>query len=215
MNLYSNASEISKTLLNLGALQLSVKEPFTYASGLIGPIYCDNRIITGNVEARRIIKSAMSDFVLETSNLKNWDVKGILAMATGAIAMGAWVSEDLKLPMGYIRSSSKSHGKGKIVEGLQKENGPFIVIEDLVNQGSSLYNSLDPIKEDFNFLAAFAIVNYSFPKARDLLDSIGLEIYSLTNFENLIKTACDMGQISKSEVEEIQRWHSAPADWKP
>ncbi len=210
---YKDATVISKSLLELGALKFSVGEPFTYASGLKGPIYCDNRLITGDLKARKIIRNAFKNFIQETISNEKWNSNAVLGMATGAIAMGAWVSDDLNLPFGYIRSKPKGHGKGNIVEGVNSKHGPFIVLEDLINQGSSLVNGLSPLVKDFKIDGCFSVVNYGFEKAKKALGDLGIKTYCLTDYENLTQTACELGQITISELEELKLWHKNPEAW--
>lgn len=213
MSLFVKSTDVAKILLESNCLKLSPENPFTYASGLKGPIYCDNRLLLGNPVARKAICSFLKDFINEKITERNWDVHGILGMATGAIAMGAWVSNDLDLPFGYIRSSAKGHGKGKLVEGISAFKGSYLVVEDLVNQGSSLKKGLSTLTKDIDFGGCFCIVNYGFPKAKENLEELGIDLFSLTNFESLIQAGIELGSLNHKSVEALKTWHQDPENW--
>lgn len=204
-----HSKKVADILLNLGAVKIQVENPFTYASGLKGPIYCDNRILLEDLNARQSVVNAFCD-VIKT---KYQTCDCILAMATAGIAHGAWIAQSMQLPMGYIRSKPKEHGKAQLIEGVTKRYRNAIIIEDLVNQGSSVAKAMQLIKDEHQYSALISIVDYEMPKAKELIRGFGIEHTSLTNFSELINAAQRLGKISETDVEQVLAWHANPGSW--
>lgn len=201
--------KVAEILLDIGAFRFSVKKPFTYASGLKGPIYCDNRKLLAFPNERSEITQSFLKKITESE----CDFEGVLAMATGGIAFGSWIAGELEKPFGYIRSMSKSHGKGQQVEGFCKKMSKVIIVEDLVNQGSSLHKALLPLKNDFEFVDCYAVVDYGFEAAINNLNEVNIKCTSLTNFKALTEVAKQKKLIASEELQLIENWYENPQSW--
>ena len=199
--------KIANILLKKGYFQISKDKPFQYSSGLTGPIYCDNRLALGCVEDRQQIILGFEQLM---KNLSLGKEESILGMATGGIAYAALLADKLKRPCGYIRSSAKKHGKQRQIEGGIKENVPVILIEDLVNQGTSLFSALETCKrEKIKVKACLCIVDYCMEKVRKNLLLENTRLYSLTDFHSLLQEALELRLIDKDTQDHIFDWHKS------
>lgn len=207
-----NQEEIALNLIKLGAVKFSLKKPFLYASGLFGPIYCDNRLILSCVTFReKIITSFIN--IMEEEKFRFDHLGGI---ATAGIPYAAFIAERLKKSMVYIRPAKKEHGKKNQVEGLYKPYEKILLFEDLVNQGESLINSLNGLKDaNLLFEACLCIVDYEMKGVREKLKKQGVQLFSLTNFTLLMNKALELNLIEKDEMESLRNWHDNPKDWTP
>lgn len=206
----SVATEIAKILLNIECVQVSPSDPFTYASGLKGPIYCDNRKILSHVGERNKVVQSFIDLIKE----KNFQFDQLAGLATAGIPHAAFIAGELGLPMIYIRDKAKGHGKGNQVEGHYQKGQKILLIEDLVNQGSSLEKAVDgATNAGLEVIGCLSIVDYEMPKSREILKKLKLDLFSLTNFSTLADTACALGKIGKDEIEMLKAWHRDPAKW--
>lgn len=204
------ANEVAKILLEIGCVQVKPKDPFTYASGLKGPIYCDNRKVLSHVNERNIIIDAFIKLIQE----KNFEFDQLAGLATAGIPHAAFIANKLDLPMIYIRDKAKGHGKGNQVEGDFVPGQKVLLIEDLVNQGSSLEKAVQgAVDAGLNVVGCLSIVDYEMSKARDILKKLNLDLFSLTKFSDLADTACVLGKIGKEEVELLRAWQKDPAGW--
>ncbi len=206
----NTAKRIAQILLEKNCVIFRPSDPFIYASGLKGPIYCDNRKILSHPQERNIILDEFSKLIVD----KDLKFDYIAGLATAGIPMATMIAMTLNWPLAYIRSKPKSHGKGNQVEGDVKENTTLLLVEDLVNQASSLeeaYNGL--INEKLHADSCLSIVDYEMPAAKDRLNKMELDLYSLTNLTNLIEVAREMNKISDEEVELIKGWHADPKSW--
>lgn len=204
-----NKKDVAKILLDLECVKVCAKEPFTYASGLKGPIYCDNRLILGHVEARNKIISHWTSLLNEHSGEFNC----LSAMATAGIAHGAWLADKLMLPLTYIRSSAKSHGKQNQIEGKFPDNPKTIIIEDLINQGKSVGQGIDVVRPHSEISLISCIVDYQMPAAKELLSKYKISILSLTDFESIVDVAIDCNYLSETEKELLINWQKDPKSW--
>ncbi len=203
--------EIAKLLLDLGCLQLSPREPFVYASGLKGPIYCDNRKILSHVSERSKVTNGFIG-LLKESNLVYNHLAGI---ATGGIPLASFMAHQLKSSMIYVRSKPKGHGRGNQVEGDYKNGETVVLIEDLVNQGASLKEAIDGIEASgLKGLAVFCIVDYEMAAAKERVKNAGLPLYSLTTFTTICELALENKIITKDDGEMLRDWHRDPKNWK-
>jgi orotate phosphoribosyltransferase len=206
-----NAESIAHLLVKIECLKLSPSDPFTYASGLKGPLYCDNRKALGYVEERGQIVSAFVD------KIKEWgkDFDAVCGLATAGIPHAAFIADVLKKPMIYVRSRPKAHGKGNQVEGHFEAGQKIIMIEDLVNQGKSLGEALEGVRNaGLNPLACFCIVDYQMVAAKELISSNQLDLISLTNFDSILKSSLEQGFISEEEGKLLVDWQRDPANWQ-
>jgi len=197
-------------LLKNGCVKFSIEQPFTYASGLKGPIYCDNRMVLGLLDLRELV---IESFV-ELIKSKKWDYDYIGGIATAGIPHAAFIADRLKLPMVYVRPKAKEHGKKNQVEGSFVPHSNVLLIEDLVNQGSSLNDAVNGLKlADLNCDKILCIVDYEMNTARDRLNQLGISLHSLTDFSVLVESAFELQLIHKKDKETLIEWHQNPKLW--
>jgi len=206
-----NAESIANLLVKTECLKLSPSDPFTYASGLKGPLYCDNRKVLGYVEERNLIVNAFVE------KIKEWgkDFDAVCGLATAGIPHAAFIADVLKKPMIYVRSKPKAHGKGNQVEGHFEAGQKIVMIEDLVNQGKSLGEALEGVRNaGLNPMACFCIVDYQMAAAKEVISLNQLDLISLTNFDSIVKSSLERGFISEEESKLLVDWQRDPASWK-
>ena len=201
---------IATNLLQLGAVKFSPEAPFTYASGLRGPIYCDNRMILSHVEFRDVVIDAFIKLI-KKQNL-NYDLIG--GIATAGIPHAAFVADRLKCPMVYVRPKPKGHGKMNQVEGDYKPNQKVLLFEDLVNQGSSLDEAFTGVANaQLKVSDCICIVDYQMAEAKNRLTKVDINLHALTNFSVLVDCAFELKLINEQGKRELLEWHSDPVKW--
>ncbi len=202
--------DIAKALINKGCVKLQPQNPFTYASGLKGPIYCDNRLILSHVEFRDQIIEAF----ITTIRQHQLDFDLIGGIATAGIPHAAMIADRIKAPMVYVRPKPKEHGKKNQVEGDYKANQSVILVEDLVNQGSSLSEAMMGVK-DAGLVASccLCIVDYQMQEASKRLKELSLNLFSLTDFEHIVEAALELQFISAEGKKLLNDWHADPKGW--
>ncbi|EOA3740693.1 orotate phosphoribosyltransferase [Enterococcus hirae] len=201
---------IAKDLLAIEAVFLSPNEPFTWASGLKSPIYCDNRITMSYPKVRKAIAQGLAEKIKQAVP----DVEVIAGTATAGIPHAAWVAEILDLPMVYIRSKAKDHGKGNQIEGRIFEGQKMVVIEDLISTGQSVLEATEAAKrEGANVLGVAAIFTYELPAGEENFAKAELPLFTLTNYSVLIETALAEKYIDEAELALLKEWKKNPADW--
>ena len=204
------SNQIAKDLLDIEAIFLRPNEPFTWASGIKSPIYCDNRITMSYPTVRRAIAKGLAAVIKTTYP----EVEVIAGTATAGIPHTAWVAELLDLPMVYIRSKAKEHGKGNQIEGRIQPNQKMVVIEDLLSTGGSVLEACEAAKrEGADVLGVAAIFTYELPQVQENFDQVGLSYVTLTNYTALIESALETGAIQESDVALLQEWRKDPAAW--
>ncbi|MFT6071197.1 MAG: orotate phosphoribosyltransferase [Bacteriovoracaceae bacterium] len=202
--------KFAKLLLSLGCVQVSPDSPYTYASGLMGPIYTDNRQILSYVPERLEVAEGLVDLIRE-SKLKFDSIAGL---ATAGIPHGMLTSHMMGSPFIYIRGKAKGHGKGNLIEGRFKKGDRIILVEDLVNQGSSLDSAVMGAKEaGLVPVACVCIVDYQMPAAVKVLEKHDLPLFSLTNFSQISHAAASENNLSPDSVKLLDQWHKDPANW--
>ncbi len=201
---------IAEYLLTLKAVKFSPEKPFQYASGLKGPIYCDNRMLLSHVDKRDQVIAAFLDLI-KTKNL-NFDIVG--GIATAGIPHAAFIADRMKKPMVYVRPKPKGHGKMNQVEGDYKAGQQVLLFEDLVNQGSSLEEAITGTK-NANLIVTdcICIVDYEMKESKRRLLDLNLKLHSLTNFSVLVDTALELKLINETGKSELLNWHSDPVAW--
>jgi orotate phosphoribosyltransferase len=206
----TNEKTIAEKLLQINAVKLNLKEPFTWASGWKSPIYCDNRRILSFPFIRDYIKSELCNVVFE-----KFPQAGLLAgVATAGIAWGALVADQLKLPYIYVRPKPKEHGLGNQVEGYYEKGQKTVVIEDLVSTGQSSLQVVDVLRSaDVEVIGIVAIFTYDFPAATEAFKAAGLEYQPLTSYPMLIELAIEKGLVSPDQQEILLKWRNDPANW--
>jgi orotate phosphoribosyltransferase len=203
--------DVAAYLLQSKAIILEPAKPFTWASGWKSPIYCDNRITLSFPVVRDYIKKAFA----ETIQVKFGVPDLIAGVATGAIAQGALVSDQMGLPFIYVRSSAKGHGRQNLVEGKLIPGQNVVVVEDLVSTGGSSLKAVEAIQEaGGNVIGMVAIFSYGFPVSSEAFEKAGVKLEILTDYNTMIDLALQSGYIKKEEVELLQQWRMDPSGWK-
>ncbi|WP_430609103.1 orotate phosphoribosyltransferase [Enterococcus sp. DIV0876] len=206
----TQAKQIAKDLLAIEAIFLRPNEPFTWASGIKSPIYCDNRITMSYPQVRRVIAKGLAEKIKHDFP----DAEVIAGTATAGIPHAAWVAELLDLPMVYIRSQAKAHGKGNQIEGRIKPNQKMVVIEDLLSTGGSVLEACAAAqREGADVLGVAAIFTYELPQVAKNFAAASLPYVTLTNYSTLIDVALETGTIQQSDVELLKEWRRSPATW--
>jgi orotate phosphoribosyltransferase len=202
--------EVTKKLLEINTIKIQPTSPFTWASGWKSPIYCDNRKILSFPKTRTYIRDRFVDVVRE----KYPEAEVIAGVATGAIAIGALVAEVLGLPFVYIRSKPKGHGLENLIEGDLNPNQKVVVVEDLVSTGISSLNAAEAVNNyGAVVIGMVAIFTYNFPHAVENFKKAGIELTTLSNYQVLIDTAVELGEVTKDQVETLMEWRIDPANW--
>lgn len=201
--------EISKILLDIEAVSLSPSEPFTWASGIKSPIYCDNRLTLSYPEERRIVESGLTKLIEDNYP----EVEYIMGTATAGIPHAALIAENLKLPMGFVRSSNKDHGKQNKIEGKIIKGAKVVVIEDLISTGGSSIEAAKALEEaGFEVLAIVAIFSYNLESANENFKGMNFGLKTLTNFEELAEVAAENGIIKEEDILKLNKWRKNPKD---
>ncbi len=202
--------DIARGLIQIGAVRLSPLKPFLYASGLKGPIYCDNRLVLSHVDFReQVIEAFLS--VIKKNNL-GFDLVG--GIATAGIPYAAFVSDRLKKPMVYVRPKAKDHGKKNQVEGFYHPHQKVLLFEDLVNQGSSLASAMSGLLQaELECDDCLCIVDYEMESSRDKTKSLSINLWPLTDFSSLVSCALELNLIDDEGKRLLKEWHSDPEKW--
>jgi orotate phosphoribosyltransferase len=207
----TDAKVVAEKLLQVNAVKLNLKEPFTWASGWKSPIYCDNRRVLSFPFIRDYIKSELCNLIFE----KFPDAQLLAGVATAGIAWGAMAADQLKLPYVYVRPKPKEHGLGNRIEGYFEKGQQVVVIEDLVSTGKSSLQVLDVLKSAGLLVAGMvSIFTYGFPVAAESFAKAGLTYYPLTDYPTLLLSAMEKGIIEKESEEILLKWRTDPANWK-
>lgn len=202
--------EIAAALLEIEAVSLQPETPFTWSSGLKSPIYCDNRLTLSYPDVRRKVAEGLKNLIVE--HFPDADV--IAGTATAGIPHAAWVSELLNLPMSYVRSKAKGHGKGNQIEGRVTKGQKVVVVEDLISTGGSVIEAVQALREaGCEVLGVVAIFTYELEKGDQQLKAAGISAYSLTDFTTLSNLAEEKGLISKGNLESLSEWRKSPSEW--
>ncbi len=206
----SSEKIIAEKLLQAGAVKLSVDKPFTWASGWLSPIYCDNRKVLSYPFIRDFIKSEMCDVIFELYP----DAELLAGVATAGIPWGAMAADQLKLPYIYVRPKPKEHGLGNQIEGVFQKGQKVVVIEDLISTGKSSLEVVEVLKrEGLDVIGMVSIFNYGFQKAVDAFAAANVPYKSLTNYTALIELAKSNGTIPEAAEETLHSWRDNPAVW--
>lgn len=205
------AESVAQHLLDIKAIKLSPSEPFTWASGWKSPIYCDNRKTLSYPKVRDYIKEQFAAAV----KAKYPEVEVIAGVATGAIAQGVLVAQELDLPFIYIRSSAKNHGLENLIEGAYTPGQKVVVIEDLISTGGSSLQAVEALRSaGCEVLGMFAIFTYGFQKAVDNFAAAKCELETLSNYNAMIDLAVKEGYVKEEEVEKLKAWRVSPETYK-
>lgn len=201
---------IAEQLLEIKAVTLSPQQPFTWSSGIQSPIYCDNRLTLSYPELRKKIARGLVELIEEHFPEANL----IAGTATAGIPHAAWVSDLLNLPMCYVRSSAKKHGKGNQIEGQVTKGQRAVVVEDLISTAASAINAAQALEQEgVEVLGIVSIFTYGLNQSKEKLEQNGLSAYSLTNFSTLIEIALKKGMIQEADMKELKNWQRNSEGW--
>lgn len=211
MNAFDDpAHKIAEFLLQIKAVKLEPEHPFTWASGLKSPIYCDNRKTLSYPKIRTYIRQQFVESILQ--HFGKPDV--IAGVATGGIALGALVAQEMGLPFVYVRSEAKKHGLTNMIEGELESRQSVVVIEDLVSTGGSSLKAVAALREAGCVVKGMvAIFTYEFEEAAANFKKAKCELRTLTNYSNLIETAVEKEYIANKDVESLKQWKLNPSGW--
>ena len=206
-----SALRVSEYLLQIKAVQLNPEKPFKWASGILSPIYCDNRRILSFPKIRTHIRQEMVSCVQE--NFGRPDL--IAGVATGGIPMGIMIAQELGLPFVYVRPTPKEHGMKNQIEGVIESGQSVIVIEDLVSSGKSSLQAVEALREsDCMVKGMISIMTYGLNVAEENFKKHKCHLVSLTNYDYLIQQAVESGYISADQLEILSSWRADPDNWK-
>ena len=200
---------IAKDLLKIKAVFFRPNEPFTWASGIKSPVYCDNRLTLTSVEVRNDVENALAKTVMENYP----EVEVLMGTSTAGIAHAAITGHILGLPMGYVRSGAKDHGRQNRIEGKLEKGQKVVVIEDLISTGGSVIEVVDALREaGAEVLGVVSIFTYGMQKGIDRLNEANVKNVSLTNFDAIAEVAAEEGYIEKADIERLIKFRNNPSD---
>jgi orotate phosphoribosyltransferase len=204
------ASKTAELLLQINAIKLNPRNPFTWASGWKSPIYCDNRITL----SFPIIRNYLKEEFAKNIEKKFGKPDVIAGVATGAIGIGILVAEALSVPFVYVRPEPKKHGRLNQIEGFLQKGQSVVVIEDLISTGNSSLLAVDALKEaGANVKGMAAIFSYGFKIAEDNFKNANVDLYTLSNYENLLPLAVSKKYITEIEEQTLAEWRVSPSTW--
>lgn len=204
------ALQIANLLLKVKAIKLKPKDPFTWASGWKSPIYCDNRLTLSYPAIRTYIRQEFVKIIQKEYG----DVDLIAGVATGGIAIGALVAQELGLPFAYVRTSKKEHGMTNQVEGVVESGQRVVVIEDLISTGRSSLNAVEALRElNCDVKGLIAIFSYDFEVAKESFEKAKCKLLTLSNYNALMEQALADEFIQKSDLDSLKLWRQDPSNW--
>lgn len=205
----SVSEKVAEGLLSIGAVFLRPKDPFTWASGIKSPIYCDNRLILTAPEVRDVVEQAIADTV--KSEFPECEV--LMGTSTAGIAHAAIAGHLLHMPMGYVRSGNKDHGRQNRIEGKLPDHAKVVVVEDLISTGGSAIEVVNALRDaGADVLGIVSIFTYGMQKGLDRLKEADVKNISITNFDTVIDVAVKTGYIEESDRDALIRFRSNPSD---
>lgn len=200
---------IAEDLLSIRAVFLRPEDPFTWASGIRSPIYCDNRLTLTAPDVRTDVEEALAFTIRE----KFPEVEVLMGTATAGIAHAAITAHLMGLPMGYVRSGAKDHGRGNQIEGRLEPGQKVVVVEDLISTGGSCIDTVNVLREACaDVLGVISIMTYGMKKGIDRMAAAGIEWVSLTNFDEVIAAAAENGYISSADIDRLRAFRDDPSD---
>lgn len=206
---HSYAHVLAEALLEIGAVRLSPEKPFTWASGLLSPVYCDNRLVLSYPKYRSIAIQGLQKLVGQFE-----DTEAIAGVATAGIPHGALLADRLELPFLYVRSKAKEHGKGNKIEGLVTPGLKVVVVEDLISTGGSSLEAVKSLIESgMQVLGVVALFTYGFTEAAMRFEEAEIPFATVTDYPTLIKVALDQHLITDEQYHELAEWYQDPRNW--
>lgn len=207
----TRASDVARALLDIDAVFLRPREPFTWASGIISPIYTDNRLILTAPAARNLVEGGLAELIREEFP----HADALMGTATAGIAHAALAADRLGLPMGYVRSSAKDHGRTNRIEGRLEPGSKVVVVEDLISTGGSVLEVVRALEEaGAEVLGVAAIFTYGMDASRTAFADAGVEARTLTTFDDVVAQAAQTGAIEAADVDGLLDFRRNPREWK-
>ena len=198
-------------LLGIKAIKLQPNDPFTWASGWKSPFYCDNRKTLSYHDVRSFVKLELVHAIL--ANFP--EATAVAGVATGAIAQGVLVAEELAMPYAYVRPKPKDHGMKNQIEGQLPEGAKVVVVEDLISTGGSSLKAVAALREaGFEVVGMVASYTYGFPVAEEAFKEANVQLVTLTDYQSVVEKALETGYINKEDVPMLDEWRKDPANWK-
>ena len=201
--------DIAAGLLSIGAVFLRPNEPFTWASGIKSPIYCDNRLVLTAPEVRDRVEAGLAEMVKEYYP----ECEVLMGTSTAGIAHAAIVAERMGLPMGYVRGGNKDHGRGNRIEGRLEKGQKVVVVEDLISTGGSCIEVVEALREaGAEVMGVVSIFTYGMAKGLKRLEEASVENHSLSNFDALVEVAAEKGYIAHEDIARLIQFRNNPSD---
>jgi orotate phosphoribosyltransferase len=205
-----DAREVAKILLEIKAVTLNCEKPYRYVSGILSPIYTDNRLLMSYPDKRRAVIDALAEKAAE----ENLEFEVVAGTASAGICHAAWLSDKLDKPMVYVRKASKEHGQQKLVEGKLENGQKVLLVEDLVSTGGSSLKALEALRNEGGKVdEVLAIFSYGMEKARKGFEEKEAKLINLTEVKTLVEVAVEMDYIKPAEKEKVLDWITDPAGW--
>ena len=208
---YNTAKKTAELLLQINAIKLNPKNPFTWASGWKSPIYCDNRIILSYPHIRVYVREQISKQINELYGKPDL----IAGVATGAIGIGMLVADIMNLPFIYVRPNSKKHGRKNQIEGYFSEGQSVVVIEDLISTGNSSLVAVEALREaNLIVKGMISIFTYGFPISYENFNNNNVELYTLSSYDVLLEQTLEIKYINDDEFKVLNEWKQNPSEWQ-
>jgi orotate phosphoribosyltransferase len=206
------ARQTAAQLLQIKAIKLQPEDPFTWASGWKSPIYCDNRIILSYPQVRNYVRESLVKLIREKYGTPN----AIAGVATGAIAMGVLVAQEMGLPFVYVRPEAKSHGRKNQIEGSLDAGQSVVVIEDLISTGGSSLKAVEALREaNIKVIGMAAVFTYGFPVSDENFAQANCQLTTLSNYNHLLEEVKSQGYMDEPTFATLSEWRQNPGEWKP
>ena len=205
-----DAKDVAKILLEIKAVTLNCEKPYRYVSGILSPIYTDNRLLMSYPEKRRKIIDAL----IEKAREKNLEFEVVAGTASAGICHAAWLSDKVDKPMVYVRKASKEHGQQRLIEGRLEKGQRVLLVEDLVSTGGSSLKALEALRQEGAVVdEVLAIFSYGMEKARKGFEEAKAKLINLTDVKTLVEVAVEMDYLKAEEKEKVLDWIADPAGW--
>ena len=202
--------QLAKKLMDIKAIKLQPNDPFTWASGWKSPIYTDNRKTLSYTDVRSFVKLELCHAIQENFP----EAEAVAGVATGAIAQGALVADQLGLPFSYVRPKPKDHGMGNQVEGEIKKGAKVVVVEDLISTGGSSLKAVKALRDyGVEVIGMVASFTYGFPVAEEAFTAAGVKLVTLSDYNAVLEQAAETGYIKANEIEVLKEWRKDPSKW--
>ena len=200
----------AEKLLNEKAIKLQPANPFTWASGWKSPIYCDNRKTLSFPDLRTFVKIELCHAIQENFP----EAEAVAGVATGAIAQGALVADQLGKPFVYVRSKPKDHGMGNLIEGELPTGAKVVVVEDLISTGGSSLKAVEALRAaGYEVVGMVASYTYGFPVAEEAFANAGVKLVTISDYAHVVEVAADTGYIKQEDVDVLHEWRKDPSNW--